>query len=66
MSTRFNALFKEEIFSFQIVQRGLMTQAEYDEVSDKALRLFEFGQVSMLLLRLEKHYSCFFACLLVV
>lgn len=29
-----------------------MTQAEYDEVSDKALRLFEFGQVSRLLLRL--------------
>lgn len=28
----------------EIVQRGLMTQADYDEVSDKALRLFEFGQ----------------------
>lgn len=31
-----------------------MTQADYDEVSDKALRLFEFGQVSRLLMLLEK------------
>lgn len=37
-----------------------MTQAEYDEVSDKALRLFEFGQVSRLLSLLEKSYTCFF------
>lgn len=28
----------------EIVQRGLMTQADYDEVSRKALSLFEFGQ----------------------
>lgn len=32
-------------FFFQIVQRGLMTQAEYDEASSKALSLFEYGQV---------------------
>lgn len=31
-----------------------MTQADYDEVSDKALRLFEFGQVSRLLMLIEK------------
>ncbi|CAL2235600.1 unnamed protein product [Prunus armeniaca] len=29
----------------EIVERGLMTQAEYDEVSRKALSLFEYGQV---------------------
>ncbi|OIT22764.1 PREDICTED: phosphoribosylaminoimidazole-succinocarboxamide synthase, chloroplastic [Nicotiana attenuata] len=28
----------------EIVQRGLMTQADYDEVSRKATSLFEFGQ----------------------
>ncbi|VVA16237.1 PREDICTED: phosphoribosylaminoimidazolesuccinocarboxamide [Prunus dulcis] len=28
----------------EIVERGLMTQAEYDEVSRKALSLFEYGQ----------------------
>ncbi|XP_059312029.1 phosphoribosylaminoimidazole-succinocarboxamide synthase, chloroplastic [Lycium ferocissimum] len=28
----------------EIVQRGLMTQADYDEVSRKAMSLFEFGQ----------------------
>ncbi|XAR62112.1 Phosphoribosylaminoimidazolesuccinocarboxamide synthase [Bertholletia excelsa] len=28
----------------EIVQRGLMTQADYDEASRKALSLFEFGQ----------------------
>lgn len=30
----------------QIVQRGLMTQADYDEASRKALSLFEYGQVN--------------------
>ncbi|KAM0976841.1 hypothetical protein PS2_019425 [Malus domestica] len=28
----------------EIIERGLMTQAEYDEVSRKALSLFEYGQ----------------------
>ncbi|KAI5648938.1 hypothetical protein M9H77_34943 [Catharanthus roseus] len=28
----------------EIVRRGLMTQAEYDDASEKALRLFEYGQ----------------------
>ncbi|KAH0731020.1 hypothetical protein KY290_004470 [Solanum tuberosum] len=28
----------------EIVQRGLMTQADYDEVSRRAMSLFEFGQ----------------------
>lgn len=31
--------------SMQIIERQLMSQAEYDEVSRKALRLFEYGQV---------------------
>lgn len=48
MSSKLQSLIQAGNFSFQIVQRGLMTQAEYDEVSDKALRLFEFGQVCWL------------------
>ncbi|CAJ1971716.1 unnamed protein product [Sphenostylis stenocarpa] len=28
----------------EIIERGLMTQADYDEVSEKALSLFEYGQ----------------------
>lgn len=30
----------------QIVDQGLMTREDYEEVSRKALSLFEFGQVS--------------------
>lgn len=29
----------------QIVKQGLMSQADYDEASSKALSLFEYGQV---------------------
>jgi len=29
----------------QIIERGLMTRADYEEVSEKALSLFEYGQV---------------------
>lgn len=32
-------------YPLQIVERGLMTQADYDEASRKALSLFEYGQV---------------------
>ena len=34
-----------DAFVSQIVKRGLMTQADYDEASRKALSLFEYGQV---------------------
>lgn len=37
-------------FSFQIIKLGLMTEAEFDEASRKALSLFEYGQVIRLLL----------------
>lgn len=33
------------MFSLQIVKLGLMTEAEFDEASRKALSLFEYGQV---------------------
>ncbi|XP_030934649.1 phosphoribosylaminoimidazole-succinocarboxamide synthase, chloroplastic isoform X2 [Quercus lobata] len=33
-----------DAFVSQIVKRGLMTQADYDEASRKALSLFEYGQ----------------------
>ncbi|KAK6804198.1 hypothetical protein RDI58_001982 [Solanum bulbocastanum] len=33
----------------EIVQRGLMTQADYDEVSRRAMSLFEFGQIEAVL-----------------
>lgn len=32
-------------YSLQIVERGLMTRADYDKASRKALSLFEYGQV---------------------
>ncbi|KAH9608606.1 hypothetical protein KSS87_004328 [Heliosperma pusillum] len=32
------------IFGIYIVEQGLMTKADYDEVSSKALSLFEYGQ----------------------
>lgn len=35
-----------DVLFLQIVKRGLMTQAEFDEASSKALSLFEFGQVT--------------------
>lgn len=38
------------VFSLQIVKLGLMTEAEFNEASRKALSLFEFGQVIQLLL----------------
>lgn len=38
----------------QIIERGLMTQADYDEASRKALSLFEYGQVILFC------YSCIF------
>lgn len=41
-----------DVFSLQIVKLGLMTEAEFDEASRKALRLFEYGQVIKLLLKL--------------
>lgn len=41
-----------DVFSLQIVKLGLMTEAEFDEASRKALRLFESGQVIKLLLKL--------------
>lgn len=37
-----------DAFVSQIVKRGLMTQADYDEASRKALSLFEYGQVNKL------------------
>lgn len=36
------------IHILQIVQQGLMSQADYDEASSKALSLFEYGQVTYL------------------
>lgn len=36
------------ILILQIVQQGLMSQADYDEASSKALSLFEYGQVTYL------------------
>jgi hypothetical protein len=32
-------------FPLQIIEKGLMTRADYEEASEKALRLFEYGQV---------------------
>lgn len=44
----FNQMSKipsSKISILQIVQQGLMSQADYDEASRKALSLFEYGQV---------------------
>jgi hypothetical protein len=32
-------------FPLQIIEKGLMTRADYEEASEKALKLFEYGQV---------------------
>lgn len=41
--------FFYDAFPLQIIKSGLMTQADYEEVSRKALSLFEYGQVIKLL-----------------
>lgn len=40
--------FFYDAFALQIIERGLMTRSDYEEVSEKALSLFEYGQVNNL------------------
>lgn len=35
------------MLALQIIERGLMSQADYEEASRKALSLFEYGQVAL-------------------
>ncbi|WP_283177733.1 phosphoribosylaminoimidazolesuccinocarboxamide synthase [Gemmobacter sp. 24YEA27] len=43
-SKAFDGGHDEPLTAAEIVAQGLLTQAQWDEVSDKALRLFAFGQ----------------------
>jgi len=40
-----NFTFFFDAFPLQIIERGLMTRSDYEAVSEKALSLFEYGQV---------------------